>query len=204
MSDLQQAVETASAFDTKLAAWSPFHARARAAVEVALTSGFPTQLALGVILLAFGMRPFDAGGRLSMPYVTTLGVADTIVLGGIIVALVRLRGERLGELLLGSRARIGADTWLGLALVPVLSVVVIGALTLVRWAWPELHNVQANPFEALIRSPRDAVMLGAVAVLSSTTRRLTAVLARRLCRSPARNASGTVASTENVASRAGP
>ena len=101
-----------------------------------------------------------------MPYVTTLWVADTIVLVGIIVALVRLRGERLGELLLGSRARISADTWLGLALIPVLSVVVIGALTLVRWAWPELHNVQANPFEALIRSPRDAVMLGAVAVLS--------------------------------------
>ena len=50
--------------------------------------------------------------------------------------------------------RISADTWLGLALVPVLSVVVIGALTLSPVAGG-VTNVQANPFEALIRSPRD-------------------------------------------------
>ena len=42
----------------------------------------------------------------------------------------------------------------------------IGVLAAVRWAAPWLHNVETNPFEMLIRSPLDATIIGAVAVIS--------------------------------------
>jgi membrane protease YdiL (CAAX protease family) len=35
-----------------------------------------------------------------------------------------------------------------------------------RTAWPALHNVDANPFEALVRSPLDALVLGVLVVLA--------------------------------------
>lgn len=136
-----------------------------AAVEVALTSGFPTQLAVGAALLGAGMKAFDAGGGLSMPFVITLWLADSVVLLALVAVFLQLSGQRWTPLLFGGRAS-GREAWLGVALIPVLFGTVVGLMALVGWLWPALHNVPTNPFEALIRSPRDAAVLALVAVLS--------------------------------------
>jgi membrane protease YdiL (CAAX protease family) len=139
-------------------------ARVAALAEVVLTSGFPTQVSIGLLLVWAGMDPLVPDGRLSMPFVVTLWLVDSVVLVGLIVALLRLRGERLGALLFGTRSWL-REAGLGLALVPVIFGLVIGLLATVRYFWPGLHNVPVNPFEDLIGSGRDAAILAAVAVL---------------------------------------
>lgn len=143
---------------------SPARARMAAAIEVVLVSGFPTQLALGALLLAVGLRPWDASGALSMRYLVSVLVLDTVLIGAIILAAMRAHGERPATLFLGSRPP-GREAWLGIALVPLIVGGTAGLLTLLRFAWPALHNVETNPFEALIHTPADAVVLGAAAVL---------------------------------------
>jgi len=140
-------------------------ARVFALAEVVLTSGFPTQLMIGLLLVGAGLGPRVPDGRLSMTFVVTLWLVDAVVLVGLIAALVRLRGERLGVLLFGTRSLL-REAGLGLVLVPVLIGLVVGALAAVRLLWPGLHNVAVNPFEDLIGSGRDAALLAAVAVLS--------------------------------------
>jgi membrane protease YdiL (CAAX protease family) len=143
----------------------PLAARISALAEVVLTSGFPTQLVIGLLLVGAGLDVRAPDGRLSMTYVVTLWLVDAVVLVGLIAALVRLRGERLGVLLFGTRP-ILREAGLGLALVPVIFGLVIGALVNVRLLWPGLHNVAINPFESMIRSRGDAAILATVAVLS--------------------------------------
>jgi len=140
-------------------------ARMFSLAEVVLTSGFPTQLMIGLLLVGAGLDPRVPDGRLSMTFVVTLWLVDAVVLVGLIAALVRLRGERLGVLLFGTRSLL-REAGLGLVLVPVLIGLVVGALAAVRLLWPGLHNVAVNPFEDLIGSGRDAALLAAVAVLS--------------------------------------
>jgi membrane protease YdiL (CAAX protease family) len=140
-------------------------ARVSALAEVVLTSGFPTQLMIGLLLVGAGLGPRVPDGRLSMTFVVTLWLVDALAVVGLIAALVRLRGERLGALLFGTRSFL-REAWLGLALVPVVFGLVVGALAAVRLLWPGLHNVAVNPFEDLIGSGRDAAVLAAVAVLS--------------------------------------
>lgn len=147
------------------AARPPTTARLAALLEVVLASGFPTQLAIGLLLLGAGLDVRTPDGRLSMHYVVTLWLLDAVVLVGLIVALLRLRGERLGDLLFGNRPPLG-EALLGLALLPVIYALVVGALVGVRLLWPNLHNVAVNPFGDLIRSRADAMVLAVVAVLS--------------------------------------
>jgi membrane protease YdiL (CAAX protease family) len=136
-----------------------------AVFEVVAASGFPTQLALGGLLLAAGLGPFGADGQLSMSYLAVLMPADMALLLAIVAWRIRAGGERVRDVLLGARpwAREG---WLGIGLVPaVFGGVVVVMLTL-RTAWPALHNVDANPFEALIRSRADALALGVLVIMT--------------------------------------
>ena len=155
-----QAVPTAPAAAPPTAA-----ARITALAEVVLTSGFPTQLAIGLLLLSMGLDARTADGRLSMTYVVTLWLVDAVVLVGLIVVLLRLRGESLRTLFFGARPWL-KEAVLGLALVPACFGLVIATLAAVRLLWPGLHNVPINPFEDLIRSRGDATIIATVAVLS--------------------------------------
>lgn len=138
---------------------------ALAALEVVLVSGLPTQLALGLLLLGLGLSPYEAGGGLSMRYVATMLSADTVLLVSVVVWRLRSGGERPRAVLLGA-GRWAREAWLGLALVPLVFGGV-GALMLgLRRVWPWLHNVDANPFEALARSPLNAALLLVLVVVS--------------------------------------
>ncbi len=138
--------------------------RLTAAVEVVLVSGFPTQLAVGGLLLALGLQPWDSGGALSMRYLVSVLLLDAVLIGAIMLAALRAHGERLSDVFLGPRPQ-GREAWLGVALVPLVVAGTGGLLALLRATWPALHTVPTNPFEALIHTPGDAVVLGVAAVL---------------------------------------
>jgi membrane protease YdiL (CAAX protease family) len=138
---------------------------AKAVFEVVAASGFPTQLALGALLMAAGLRPFGADGQLSMSYLAVLMPADTCLVLALVVWRIRAGGERVRDVMIGARSW-RREAWLGAGLIPpVLGGVVIVMLVL-RTAWPALHNVDANPFQALIRSPLDALLVGVLVVVT--------------------------------------
>src|SRR4051812_14402581 len=78
----------------------PVIGRIVALFEVLLCSDFPTQLAIGTTLIAFGMRP------LSLKFVVTLSLIDTALLVALIFAFLRAHGERLRPVLWGSRSAL--------------------------------------------------------------------------------------------------
>jgi membrane protease YdiL (CAAX protease family) len=134
-----------------------------AVFEVVAASGFPTQLALGGLLMIAGLKPFGSDGQLSMTYLSVLMPADTVLLLAIVVWRIRAGGERVRDVLLG-QANWVREGWLGAGFIPVIFGGVVVAMLVLRTAWPALHNVDANPFEALIRSRFDALVLGALVV----------------------------------------
>jgi membrane protease YdiL (CAAX protease family) len=72
-------------------------------------------------------------------------------------------------LLLGRRS-LGREVWLGVVLVPVLFLTVGVTLLAVRRMLPWLHNVPANPFEQLVRTPLDAGLFSVVAIVAGGVR----------------------------------
>ena len=132
-------------------------------MEVVAASGFPTQLALGALLVAAGLRPFGTDGQLSMQYLAVLMPADMCILLALVVWRIRAGGERVRDVLFGTRTWV-RESWLGVGLVPVVFGGVVAVMLVLRTAWPALHNVGANPFEALIRSPLDALVVGVLVV----------------------------------------
>ena len=139
--------------------------RAVALAEVIVASGFPTQFGLSLLLIVAGLRPFDDRGTLSLSYVAWVWILDLVALVGFIAWRVRATHESIRAVFLGTRP-VRREVLLGLVSVPALLVVVAVLLAGIRLVLPELHNVAANPFEGLVRTPLDAWILGAMAVLS--------------------------------------
>jgi membrane protease YdiL (CAAX protease family) len=136
-----------------------------AVIEVVAMSGFPTQLAIGAVLMGLGGHPYNADGGLSLSYVVAGWSLDAVVLVGLIAWRLRASGEPVGRVLFGARP-LRREAAIGLVLVPVLFGLVAAVLGGLRLLIPSLHNVATNPFEGLIRSPLDAWILGAMAVVS--------------------------------------
>ena len=134
-----------------------------AVFEVVAASGFPTQLALGALLAASGLLPFGADGQLSMAYLAVLMPADMVLLVALVVWRIRAGGERVADVLVGRRS-VARESWLGAGLIPVVFGGVLIVMVALRALWPALHNVDANPFEALVRSRLDALVLGLLVI----------------------------------------
>ncbi len=143
--------------------------RLAAALEVVLCSGFPTQLALAVVLTRAGIASVGSGGELSLLYVVTLSLGDTVLLVGLIAYFLRRGGERPLRVLLGPRPH-GPNVLLGLALIPLTVLLAWAGLQLLHAFWPGLQNVADNPMEGLIRSPLDALLFAVVAIVAGGLR----------------------------------
>ena len=144
--------------------------RVMALAEVVLCSSLPTQIVIGQLLAAAGLDPRGANGQLSPPFAFALLLLDSIVLIALMVILTRAHRESVRELWLGNRP-IVPEIGLGLALVPLVFLIVGFVLTGLMRVLPGLHNVTENPIEQLAAGgPHDAAMLGMIAVLAGGVR----------------------------------
>jgi membrane protease YdiL (CAAX protease family) len=145
------------------------HHRLVAIAEILLCSSVPTQTLIGALLQLAGWSPKDASGQLSLPFVLTLSLADTVVLVALMVALTRAHGESASELWLGER-RIRRETLLGIMLIPFVFLGVVILLNVLRLLAPWLHNVPQNPLEPLAATAADAAMFALVAIVAGGVR----------------------------------
>jgi len=137
--------------------------------EVLLCSDYPTQLAVGATLTAFGVRPLTASGELSLRFVVGLSLIDTALLVGLVLIFLRAHGERLRDVLLGDRSP-WREAELGLPLTIGALVLAIAVIGLVQLLAPSLHNVAHNPLQDVVHGPRDAALLALVVVVAGGLR----------------------------------
>jgi uncharacterized protein len=143
--------------------------RLTALLEVLLCSGLPTQLAVGGLLAAVGLSPYDGQQRLVSTYVIALLLLDAVALVGLVWMFLRLHGERPRAVLLGSRPLV-PEALRGVLQVPIVFLLVVIVMVTIRLAAPWLHDVDKNPFEGLIRGARDAAVFTMVAVVGGGVR----------------------------------
>jgi membrane protease YdiL (CAAX protease family) len=143
--------------------------RATALLEVIICSGFPTQIAVASMLLAFGIElPADAS-QLRLGYVVTLELLDTALLTALIVVFLRAEGEQPADLFFGGRP-IGREILTGVPLIFMALVVAIAVLGAIQQFAPWLHTVPRNPLQDLIRTPRDAAVFAVMVVVAGGCR----------------------------------
>jgi len=144
--------------------------RTIAVIEVLLCSSLPTQIVIGQLLAAAGVDPRTDTGQLSPPFAFALLLIDSVVLTGLMVVLTRAHGERPRQLWLGDRPVL-REIGFGLALVPLVFLMVGLLMTGLMRLLPGLHNVAENPIEQLAAGgPHQAAMLGIIAVLAGGVR----------------------------------
>jgi membrane protease YdiL (CAAX protease family) len=141
-----------------------------AAAEVLLCSSLPTQVAIGQLLALAGLDPRTSSGQLSPPFAFALLVIDSIVLIALMVVLTRAHGESPRALWVGDRP-ILREVGVGLALVPLVFLMVGLLMTGLLRLLPGLHNVADNPIEQLAAGgPHEAALLGMIAILAGGVR----------------------------------
>ena len=121
------------------------------------------------LLAWIGLRPLLSDGRLSLLYIATLSLVDAAVLITLILWFLRYHGESARSIFLGGRS-IGREVRLGALLVPGLVLFVLLTLTFIQNFAPWLHNVEENPLESLLQTPRDAIIFGLVAIVAGGVR----------------------------------
>jgi len=125
--------------------------RARAAVEVLICSGYPTQLLIIAILSGFGVNP-GVDGTLSPAFIFGISALDTVLLLSLIFFFLKYSNDRPRDVFL-NHDRVTQELVLGIALVPFIFVVVVAVQLSLRMVAPFLHNVDVSPFQALLASP---------------------------------------------------
>lgn len=146
------------------------HPRNRIAslVEVLVCSGFPTQIGVTLLLAALGVPAMTRSGTLSLAYLVWLSLIDTALIVALCVLFLRARAERPARIFLGDRA-VGREVMTGLALLPVVFVLLVTAAGLIQWLAPGLRAT-TNPFEDLLRHPFDAAVFALVAIVAGGLR----------------------------------
>jgi membrane protease YdiL (CAAX protease family) len=125
--------------------------RVRAAAEVLICSGFPTQIVIVAILTALGVQP-GTETHLSPTFVFLLSGADTVMLLGLVFWFLRRSREDPRDVFL-SRGRPTAEFMVGLLMLPTVFIAVILVQLMIRVVAPSLHNVEVSPFTSLLASP---------------------------------------------------
>jgi membrane protease YdiL (CAAX protease family) len=140
-----------------------------ALLEVLLCSDYPTQLALGATLVAFGLHTHTADGSLDVTYVVVLSLVDTVVLLGLIAFFLSAHGESMKEMVLGSQP-VRREMAAGTSLAIISLLLAVGVLATIQQVAPRLHNIEGNPLQDLIRTPREAELFAFVIVVAGGIR----------------------------------
>jgi membrane protease YdiL (CAAX protease family) len=143
--------------------------RVVAVLEILICSDFPTQLALSGTFAAFGYPPYTSGRNLSVAYVVGVSLVDAILLVSLIVVFLRVHGERARDVIFGER-RVMGEMAAGIPMIVGAFVIAIVVLLTIQRLAPSLHTVETNPLQALLRSPRDALLFAVVVVVAGGVR----------------------------------
>jgi membrane protease YdiL (CAAX protease family) len=137
-------------------------------IEVVLCSGFPTQLLLVSLLAMWGLAPAAQSG-LSVSYVVTLSLLDTVLLLSLVLIFLKARGDDPRRVWLGTRPW-REEASLGL----LLSLLALGlagvALLAIHAVAPWLRTVEQNPLQELLRTPRDFALFAVVVIVAGGVR----------------------------------
>jgi membrane protease YdiL (CAAX protease family) len=137
--------------------------------EAVLVCGIPTQAFVAAALLVVaGMSPRDDDG-LSLRFFATLSLIDTVIVLVLIRFFLRSSGERPRDVLIGQRP-VWREASLGLALVPVVLVVVATVVLSLRAWFPWMQTVPTNPFLGFMDTPLEAAVFVVVVVLAGGVR----------------------------------
>lgn len=142
--------------------------RILALLEILICSDYPTQIALAASFGALGWQP-QHGGTLSLAYVATISLADSVFLTALIVFFLRMRGERPREVFFGDRS-IVAEARAGVPLMFVAFGIALVVLVTLQAVAPSLHTVPHNPLQDLVRSPGDAALFAVVLIVAGGVR----------------------------------
>ena len=148
---------------------TPIAARIVALIEVLLCSDVVTQFAIGGTLTALGYQARTPTGQLRVSYVVALSLGDAVLLIGLILALLYVHGERPRDVFFGPRPKV-AEGVFGLWLIPLALGIAFAVIFTVRRFAPSLHNVEINPLQSLLGSPRDAWLFALVVVVAGGVR----------------------------------
>ena len=143
--------------------------RLGALVEVAICSGFPTQLILILVLTLSGLPMQTAAGRLSPAFIFALALGDAVLVIGLVLLLLVARHESPRRVLIGERRPL-VEALIGLFILPILLLVVGLAIAVLGRFAPWLHNVPTNPLEEMLQTRRDAVIFALVAMVAGGVR----------------------------------
>jgi membrane protease YdiL (CAAX protease family) len=108
-------------------------------------------------------------GRLSPAFVFTLSLLDAFVVIGLVFFFFRSHREPPRAVLLGGRGSL-REAAVGIALIPVVFLVVVFVLALILTLAPGLHNVVRNPLQDMLLTRGDALIFGAVVMISGGVR----------------------------------
>ena len=147
----------------------PLTGRVVALIEILLCSDILTQIAIGGTLFALGYQPKTPAGRLNVGYVVALSLGDAFLLVALILLMLYAHGERPSDVFVGRRS-IVPEGVLGLLTIPLTICVAAATLLTVRRFAPALHNVEHNPLQELLGSPRDAWLLALVVLVAGGVR----------------------------------
>jgi len=143
--------------------------RVGALVEIAVCSGFPTQVLLILVMRGLGV-PMRAGdGRLSPPFIFALSLVDAGLVIGLVLMFLRAHHESARDVLLG-RVRLIREALIGMATLPAVFMLVTLVLVIVLRFAPGLHNVASNPFEDMLRTRTDAIIFAVVVMIAGGVR----------------------------------
>jgi len=137
--------------------------RATAVLEILLCSSVPTQLAINALLRGIGLPTTQASGVFAQL------LLDTVLVIGLMVAIMRAHGERPSAVWRGPK-RFAREAAIGFATAPLLFVGSAIFLNALRLFFPALHNVPNNPLERLATSVQQSAMFAVVAILAGGIR----------------------------------
>jgi membrane protease YdiL (CAAX protease family) len=143
--------------------------RLGALVEVLLCSGLPSQLFLIAVLTGFGMPFQTTSGAFSPHFVFTLTLLDTAFVLGLIFFFLKAHRERAADVFLGGR-RAWPEVVLGVALIPIVFLIVSVLLAIILLFAPQLHNVPRNPLEDMLQNRLDAAVFAVVVTIAGGLR----------------------------------
>lgn len=146
----------------------PFE-RVGAALECILCSGFPTQIALILVLMSFGLTMQGTEGGLNPRFVFTLSLLDAALVIGLSVFFLKAHGESVREVLIGRRSVL-REVLIGIAIVPLVFGIVVVVMALVLTYAPWLHNVPKNPLEDMLGTRLDAAIFAVVVMVAGGVR----------------------------------